>query len=567
MISHSVPPGSEEGLAPPRKETGAPKSSAFFLSRAVRWLAIFVSLLAMAATLYVFGACAEIVSWKARVMPLDSYFYQSMAANIQEWKGPRVDWPQGPNNKYFPGFAYWWALFLPRHAHPDLAIRSYALAQTVLLLLLMLALTSLGRIVWRDWPVALAFAAIAGSAPVVLKWGAFPMTELMAGVCTTACAAAALFLLRKPARGGSALLPGATGERCRGTRLVALACLTFFGTVGLFTRLETAYVLGLLVLWLLRRKEIRWTGAAGIFLAAALPLALWQLWITRTFHEANAYIAEGTQSFQFSSWFNLVLFQYSHFIRVPNVEGPVIVVNYFMVFPSLLFMVLLVVSLRGYLGSVSGFSAWLVLGYWLLHALWYYRSERYNGIVLCFGFLFFMEGLGWLYHRRLRWRARGGTAALAVLCLLHVPPFVRHGMDNMEATIIAINRDQPVLPPNQGAIRTALGGNAHPPAGGAVFLSNLSLPETRRLPGPVWMEKPDYVSAPYIAGKAREFMRAHAITHLALKPPVEEWLRINGQGLQLRPLYADEMIWLARVEGYAGAPAPELPSQPTAARP
>jgi len=567
MISHSVPPGSEGGLPLSRKEMGAPKLSALFLSRAVRWLAIAIPLLAMAATLYVFGACAVIVSREARVMPLDSYFYQSMAANIRDGKGPCVDWPQGPNNKYFPGFAYWWALFLPRHAHPDLAMRLYARAHAVLLLLLMLALTALGRIVWRDWPVALTFAAIAGSAPIVLKWSVFPMSELMAGVCTTACTAAALPLLRKPARGEPAVLRLAAAERSRGKRLVALACLIFFGTVGLFTRIETAYVLGLLVLWLLKRKQIRWTGAAGIFLAAALPLALWQLWIARTFHEANAYIAEGTRSFQFSSWFDRVLFQINYFIHVPNVGGPVVFVNDFLMLPSLLFVVLLVVALRGYLGPFSRFSAWLVLGYWLLHALWYYQSERYNGIVLCFGFVFFMEGLGWLYHRRLRWRARGGTAALAALCLLLVPPFVRHGMDNMEATIVALNRDQPVLPPNQSAIQTALGGNAQPPVGGPVFLCNLSLPETRRLPGPVWMEKPDYVSAPYSPGKAREFMRAHAITHLALKPPAEEWLRINGQGLQLRPLYADKMIWLARVEGYAGGAAPELPSQPTAARP
>jgi hypothetical protein len=520
-----------------------------FATKVIRALSIAVPLLAMGTTLFVFQRSAATVAREVRTFPLDSYFYQSMASNIREGKGPCVDWPQGPHNKYFPGFAYWWALFIPRGVDPEVAIRSYVSAQTVLLAFFMIALALLGRAVWRTWPVALTYASLAGSASIVLKWGAFPMSELMTAVCTTACAASVLFLLREPTR-------DATPSASRAGKWIAWTSLVISSAVGVFTRIEAAYVVGLLVLWLLRRGRIRWTGAAGILLTAAAPLALWQLWVTRVFHQANAYVAEGLGSFQTFSCLKTVLFLFSFFIRVPNVDGPCLYVNTVLIVPSLLFMAFLIVALRGYLGRLSALSAWLMAGYWGLHGLWYYSSERYNCIVAAFGFLFFMEGLGWLYDRRRRWRAKGTPIVLIAACLFFVPVFVQHGRDNMEATLDAIHKNQPPLPANQGEIRAALERDPHRPAQGPVFLTNLNMGEVRHLPGIVWSENPDYVLPPYAPGKAQPFMRAKGVTHLALKPPADEWLRVNGQGLHVQVLYQDEMVWLARVDGLGGSPSP-----------
>ena len=149
--------------------------------------------------------------------------------------------------------------------------------------------------------------------------------------------------------------------------------------------------------------------------------------------------------------------------------------------------------------------------------------------------------------------ALGRALVYAGLCLALVPVFCFHASDNIWTMVRVFNR-QKRFPENRGAILRAM----QPEAAAArrpVFLTNLSLPEARRLPGVVWFDPvvfandvcSDRLAPLYTPGRAREFIREARVTHLALRSPAEAWLQLNAPDLSLEPVYTDDMVWIGRV--------------------
>jgi hypothetical protein len=328
-----------------------------------------------------------------------------------------------------------------------------------------------------------------------------------------------------------------------------LTALAVFGAAGVATRVEVLYVLGLVTLWLAFRRRIRWRTGGGVLVLAVLPVLIWQAWLLLTFSEASSYIGEAANTFDSAKWIDGVFYQFWYFIRIPAVISGHVSVNVILNLVVMLFMASLIVALRGYLGPISHFCAWLVLGYWLLHAFWYYETARYNTIVLPFGLIVFVEGAGRMWNLRRGWLAHGGTGALVIFALILVPVFWLHAADNIWKMTAAFNQ-QDRLPQNRMAIERSLQRVDPVPTtpDSRIFLTDLSLPEAIRLPGVVWLERPDYVSPPFPPGQAAAFVREKGITHLALKPPVNEWLRRNGQGIGYSPVYQGLGVWIARIE-------------------
>lgn len=370
-----------------------------------------------------------------KVFPLDTYFYSAYAVNILRGEGPQSSWPTGPSNKYFPGYSYWWSLFLEPQMSAVEATRHFVAPQMLTILMIMICLVILGRLLWHDWPLALGFAALTSCSPMLLKWLTVPMAEPFAGLCVTACAASAVVAWRHAPH-----WPQSSPARYS----AGLAGLSVFGALGFFTRMEVAYVIGCILLIMFVFKRVRWSWALLVVAIMALPVAIWQMWLYRNFGQRSSYVAEGATEFNSFSYFQCLVFLIEFFPRVANVHSYLASIDLMMLIVSIIFFASLVTALRGYLGRLACLSAWICLGYWVLHALWYYQAERYNLIILPFGYIVFFEGLGRLYNWKNGWRARGALVFLVIFCLIFVPYYRAHA----DMTVAAQNKvlNQQVLP-------------------------------------------------------------------------------------------------------------------------
>jgi hypothetical protein len=109
---------------------------------------------------------------------------------------------------------------------------------------------------------------------------------------------------------------------------------------------------------------------------------------------------------------------------------------------------------------------------------------------------------------------------------------------------------------NQAAIAAAMAREQAALGKPPVFLTNLSLPDARRLPGAVWFDEVfqrdpcmDRLAPLFPPGSPRAFLAAQGVTHLALAQPAAQWLERNGKGLSAVPVYEDDMVWIARIGG------------------
>jgi len=370
-----------------------------------------------------------------KVFPLDSYFYASYAVNILHGNGPQADWPAGPANKYFPGFSYWWCMFLSPNAEPLTAVRNYVNCQSAVIFFLIIILVLLGRLIWQDWISGLGYAALATSSPLLIRWSAVPMAEPLA--CLMSCGFACCAMLAWRAN-------PVVGQRKAIHYFIAIAGMILFGAAGFLTRVEVLYVILASLFFMVLLRRLKWTIGAVIAGLSMLPVAIWQLWVTIHFAQRNSYAMEGIHNFSMERAANMFTFLAGYFVSIPNVRSYIFWIDFVMFFWTLFFYASLVVAARGYLSRPAFVSAWICIGYWVLHSLWYYQAERYNLIILPFGYLFLFDGLGRWYSWKNGWKARGASIFLLMICLLFVTYSRRHADSTIEAHIVALNKQ--VLP-------------------------------------------------------------------------------------------------------------------------
>ncbi|MFH0792821.1 MAG: hypothetical protein V2A74_02180 [bacterium] len=312
---------------------------------------------------------------------MDSYFYFSMARSLQDGEGPRVQWPQGPHTKFFPGYPILLALAstvsgLP----PDLAYVWLNAALLLIVTLLLLALaSSLVRLSPSARPMHLLWPSLVLANVVFIRWFVMPMAETAALACVLAQALFVRSLRRR-------LL----GRRLKAaSRLLAFLSLGILGGFGAITRAEVVFFLPILILVLrgpLNKNSAppaRTASWALLGLGYFIPFAGWLLWQRFALDQTGIYyIAEGRQNFAWSTVVSQFVYLLNLAVRIPNILSSNPLVNLFHILLQCLLVAALVLSLAGAWGRCWRHAALCLILYWIAHGFWYYESERFNLLVI-----------------------------------------------------------------------------------------------------------------------------------------------------------------------------------------
>ncbi len=322
---------------------------------------------------------------------IDSYYYFDAARNIQQSGLPEITWPQGPENKFFPGYSYVLALAsaVSGQAPHD--------AWRWLQLLLLVPLGPLTALLLRGLGLPASQALVAGGLAagnvLILRWSAVAYSELL---CLTALLGQGVLILRNPE----------SGRLARQIAFCALAGL------AIATRVEALFfqpILGLLDWRRARLVTAGWIAPACWGIAGLGPLWLWALWASA--REAAAglhYVTEGADEFSWVKYYQSLFTLVATNVRYYQFGGPDFFTHVGFRLLWYFFAAALIVAPRGVLGR-QAFWAWVaVWAYWLGHSFWYFESERYNVLLVPLFALLLVRMMAWL---ALPGRPDGGASA------------------------------------------------------------------------------------------------------------------------------------------------------------
>lgn len=323
-------------------------------------------------------AVAFAMVWRAQGLLarqlIDSYYYFEAANNFLRDGAPSIDWPQGPENKFFPGYPALLALW-------SLLCRSSPEACWGGLNLLLLPLAAAGSAaLLRRMNQPLEFALIGGAFvaanPTFQRWCALPYSE----------PAALALLLAQALVLSRATLPAG-----------GVAAFALLGGLACACRVEALVLQPVLLLWdraAHRHLWGRWPRlAVGAALGAA-PLAIWVGWLMARGKWLH-YAGEGAQYFEAAAWFLSVIHSMSTAAVIAEV-GDHPATSYFLT--KVLeygFAFGLLLAPAGVLGREARAAWGILLGYWALHGFWYYATERYNMVVLPLIALLLVRAFAW----------------------------------------------------------------------------------------------------------------------------------------------------------------------------
>lgn len=483
-----------------------------------------------------FHAAATRAARQTLGFPSDSYYYFSMAEQMRQGQGPSVGWPQGPHNKYFPGYGAWRALFMPRADTPAARMRGYAAGQTLLLALIWSAAFAFGRALWRDYARAAALGSLTVCAPVVLKWAAMPMAEPLAAFLIAMALTCAAMLDRRASRSPR--------------RRELLVILTLCGAAASITRIEGAFFVLALLSWLVWRRRLPWQRAASILAITWAPLALWQLWAAIAWGEGSFYVAEGAGAFDARAAMAMLLAQPLGAIKSPPAVPGMSLSGLALIAAGLLFFAAWFAAMRGYLGKRIAALGVILAAYWALHALWYYRSDRFNLVVMPLVMAILIEGMGRLADLRRGWADALKRPVLIVAAIALCAAGIHQGLDDLRDHVALRNRE--TRPLAAAALRRALNAEARSPEQ-MVFITNLPLEHAIHLPGEKWFTLLPYMADLVPDGDIEAFARRTGASHVALRQPADKWFArypLRGVG---RVIFQDSAVWVARIEPREGA--------------
>lgn len=318
---------------------------------------------------------------------IDSYYYFDAARNIQESGLPAISWPQGPENKFFPGYPY--ALAVAATLTGQEPHEIWRFLQLLLLAPLGLLTAFLLRGLRLPWAQAFVAGGIAVGNVIVLRWAAVAYSELL-------CLAALL---------GQGVL---VAWRPEGSRLVRQVGFCALAGLAAATRVEALFFQPLLAVLDWRRTRLltgSWISLVAWAMAGLGPLGLWMIWAGARESAALHYLAEGREEFSWLKYYQTLFTLAATNVRFYQFGGPSLQV--YMGFRLLwyFFAASLILAPRGVLGR-QALGAWAAVWlYWFTHAFWYFPSERYN--------LFVVPLIALLLVRMMAWFAMPGAPGRA----------------------------------------------------------------------------------------------------------------------------------------------------------
>jgi hypothetical protein len=333
------------------------------ISPTASWI-IFLLALFMGAVLIIYQ------SNHTPTYPIDSYFYMSKAKQFVSGHGLTTSWNDGADPKYFPGYSLILAVsFALGGSYVPVQFFAYLLSAVLLIFLLK-------ELHVEDTTQALAASAFAAN-PIVIKWYSLPMAE---GTALTLSLAALFLFLRF--------------MKTRQYALLVVSCL--IGGFAVVTRMEAAFLVFLFIVFVYRDRHsvnpvVGITGAALFF----LPLSIYWAIIRNATGGGPAYLGEfassvGAAGFLkniiYNIWAPFGLMQAGPF-RGSGMTLLQRVVSRFagatwLLTGELIFLAGLLLGIGKRSGPKVRTAAFLFLGYACIHALWYYRYERFLLLVL-----------------------------------------------------------------------------------------------------------------------------------------------------------------------------------------
>jgi len=472
---------------------------------------------------------------------IDSYYYFEAAKGFGETGLPTIGWPQGPVNKFFPGYPAALALWsaITRQAPHE----SWAGLNLLLIVLFALLVRRLYAL-WGFSPgLAGVGAALAVGNLILMRWAAVPYSELL---CVTLVVGQAVIVF-----GGARFLPD-------WGRALALALL---GAIAMATRIEACLFQPLLLVADRSHHRLYWgrpLRIAGGALLAATPLAAWVAWVAAqegSLHYTHEAVSEFAFNTQWRAFITLVNTSVGYG-QFSSVNFGVYLITKVMIW---LFVAGLLFALRGGIGKRAFRAAWVLFGYWLIHGLWYYNSERYNVHVVPLIALVLLHAILWIvrpespvmaHHTR-----RGAIAFWAIVFTVILAQSRSYYV--IENHFFFINREGlsdeayakiAELLPTQGGVATDTGvGLAYWHRGGEVW-------QMRSFAG-FYRGLIDEQTPPDVAG----LLRQHGIVFLVLTKEIAKYPELEGLGegeplavelgVALRPRFDVEGTLLYEVVG------------------
>ncbi len=307
--------------------------------------------------------------------PIDAYYYLEMARNVAAGHGPTVRFEQGVPVKFFPGYPLLLgaaSLWLPPHV-------TWPALHAFLLLALFAAILWAGRELGIDRTLAWATVALVFAQPVFLKWVTLPYAELLTVLFGVLLVPGLARALREP-----------TWARFLAAGLVAgCALLTrptaaFYGVVASF-----------MVMRALGIKQT-WTRLFSFLLGWLGPLALYLLWRSSAGTHPLPYWSEFLHRPPDAPVVNRFSAGLLSFAAVPKVAAGHVWLELALTFCVAIFLMAVILALRGYLGARARGAALLACGFLVCHSFWTYSSERFIVPVLPAAMLVLGRLLEWL---------------------------------------------------------------------------------------------------------------------------------------------------------------------------
>lgn len=376
------------------------------------------------AALLVVASSTALVAWlglRTHTFTIDSYVYMAKARSLAEGRGFAVPWNDGVDRKFFWGYSM--ALALPVRLFGD---RGFVVLACILQVLLLRSYRLLLQVVEERPTVRLLALALLAFDPLLVWWGTVPASEPLFTLLAVETVRRALVARSLPA---GRFVPS------------ALATAAFAG-LAILTRAEGVLLLLLLLAILGRRLfvERRFVLTLGGLALAVVP-ELAHVWYLGAHsleaRSASEYVDElfghlHDVELRDAAWENLrapywTVFRfdtekslYATFFPKWLVSAQALVANAYLV--ALALAIASGIRRR----SAAFWSALGVSSYAVLHALWYYRYERFMTVTTPFAALVF----AWAVDAALRApfaRARtvgaatlaGAGAAAVVTCALY----------------------------------------------------------------------------------------------------------------------------------------------------
>jgi hypothetical protein len=317
--------------------------------------------------------------------PIDAYYYLEMARNVALGRGPVVRFEQGVPLKFFPGYPLALGVFSVA-APPHVAW--YALHALLLVALFWLTAKACQcagagpSVAWTT--VALVFAQ-----PVFLKWATLPYAELLTLTLGMAVVVLVARALRRPTAGAFVL-----AGLCAGYAAVTRPTAAFY-TVAAVCAIAALSPPDR------RLRPLAWFVAA----AALLPVVYLAIREVAGGH-ALPYWTEFLHRPPDDIPINRFIVGLVDFAAVRKVAAGSAYLELALTWALSLFLMALVVALRGYLGRLYQWATVVVVAFLAAHSQWGYTSERFILPVLPAAMLALARLLEWLTNRE-----RGADAA------------------------------------------------------------------------------------------------------------------------------------------------------------